>query len=132
LRNKPKSVKELRKFGIVVSIPLAIIGLVLLWRQKDASYYILGISAYLFLSAALLPASLRLVEKGWMAFARVLSAIMTRFILVAAFVLVITPFGLFLRLIGKDLLQTKIDKKRVSYWVPVEEDGPQTRPDQPF
>ena len=132
MRNKPKSVKELRKFGIVVSIPLAIIGLVLLWRQKDASYYILGISAYLFLSATLLPASLRLVEKGWMAFARVLSAIMTRIILVVAYVLVITPFGLFLRLIGKDLLQTKIDKKRVSYWVPTEEDGPQTRPHQPF
>ena len=132
MRNKPKSVKELRKFGIVVSIPLAIIGLVLLWRQKDASYYILGISAYLFLSAALLPTSLRLVEKGWMAFARVLSAIMTRIILVVAYVLVITPFGLFLRLIGKDLLQTKIDKKRVSYWVPTEKDGPQTRPHQPF
>ena len=104
----------------------------MLWRQKDASYYILGISAYLFLSATLLPASLRLVEKGWMAFARVLSAIMTRIILVVAYVLVITPFGLFLRLIGKDLLQTKIDKKRVSYWVPTEEDGPQTRPHQPF
>ena len=132
MRNKPKSAKELRKFGIVVAIPFAIIGLVLLWRQKDASYYILGISAYLFLGAALLPASLRLVEKGWMAFARVLSAIMTRIILVVAYVLVITPFGLFLRLIGKDLLQTKIDKKRVSYWVPTEEDGPQTRPHQPF
>jgi len=132
LRNKPKSAKELRKFGIVVAIPFAIIGLVLLWRQKDTYYYILGISAYLFLSAALFPASLRLVEKGWMAFARVLSAIMTRIILVVAYVLVITPFGLFLRLIGKDLLQTKIDKKRVSYWVPTEEDGPQTRPHQPF
>ena len=132
MRNKPKSAKELRKFGIIVAIPFAIIGLVLLWRQKDASYYILGISAYLFLSATLLPASLRLVEKGWMAFARVLSAIMTRIILVVAFVLVITPFGLFLRLIGKDLLQTKSDKKRVSYWVPTEEDGPQTRPHQPF
>lgn len=132
MRNKPKSAKELRKFGIVVAIPFAIIGLVMLWRQKDASYYILGISAYLFLGATLLPASLRLVEKGWMAFARVLSAIMTRIILVVAYVLVITPFGLFLRLIGKDLLQTKIDKKRVSYWVPTEEDGPQTRPHQPF
>ncbi|GMQ83003.1 MAG: hypothetical protein BMS9Abin05_2474 [Rhodothermia bacterium] len=132
MRNKPKSAKELRKFGIVVSIPLAIIGLVLLWREKNSSYYFLGVSAYLFLSAALLPTSLSLVERGWMAFARVLSAIMTRIILVLAYVLVITPFGLFLRLIGKDLLQTKIDKGRVSYWVPVEKNGPQTRPHHPF
>jgi hypothetical protein len=32
------------------------------------------------------------------------------------FFIIITPIGLFMRLIGKDLLQTKFSKKN-SYWI---------------
>ena len=40
--------------------------------------------------------------------------------------------GLFLRLLGKDLLGLRLDPDRASYWDPVEEDGPATRPDKPY
>ncbi len=36
---------------------------------------------------------------------------------VLSFLTTFVPFGLVIRLIGKDLLSTKIDKEKESYWV---------------
>jgi hypothetical protein len=45
---------------------------------------------------------------------------------------VLTPFGLLLRLMGKDLLDLRVDPDRESYWIPAEPDGPATRPYKPY
>jgi hypothetical protein len=68
-----------------------------------------------------------------MKFAELIGAVMTRVILVVAYYLVITPIGLLLRLLGKDLLDIgTAGGDRDSYWRRVEEDGPATRPDKPY
>jgi hypothetical protein len=41
---------------------------------------------------------------------------MTRVILSLLFYLIITPIGLFLRILGKDLLGLKEEKNQKSYW----------------
>jgi Saxitoxin biosynthesis operon protein SxtJ len=127
-----KTNKDLRKFGITVSIPLLLIGSYLWWKDSGASLYLLSAGGALLVLGLLAPSTLKYVEIAWMKFAAVMSFIMTRVILTIAFVFVITPFGILLRLMGKDLLELKIDKTRASYWSPVEPDGPQTRPDKPF
>lgn len=127
-----KTKKELRKFGFVMTVPLAIIGGILYWRQKPAAPYLLILAAFFLFSGFLFPTILRPIEKIWMKIAEFISAIMTRVILFLTFYLVITPVGLILRLIGKDLLEIKFDPNRESYWVPVEEDGPCSRPDKPY
>lgn len=65
----------------------------------------------LFCPSALLPG-----YRGWMRAAHGIGAVVTTVILTAVFVLVFTPFGLFFRLIGKDHLQRKLDRKAESYW----------------
>ncbi len=132
MKTTPKTKKELRKFGITVSIPMLLLGSLLWWKESGAASYIFSVAAVLFVLGIFAPAALKYVEIVWMKFAAVMSFIMTRVILTIAFFLVITPFGLFLRMMGKDLLQMKIDHRRTSYWVPVEKNGPQTRPDKPF
>jgi Saxitoxin biosynthesis operon protein SxtJ len=127
-----KTNKELRKFGITVSIPLLLIGSYLWWKDSGVSLYLLSAGGALLVLGLLAPPTLKYVEIAWMKFATVMSFIMTRVILTIAFIFVITPFGILLRLMGKDLLELKIDKARTSYWSPVEPDGPQTRPDKPF
>lgn len=52
----------------------------------------------------------------WMKFALVLSWINTRIILFLMFYLIFTPLGLILKLLGKDLLDIKINKSAKSYW----------------
>lgn len=52
----------------------------------------------------------------WMKFALILSWINTRIILFLMFCLIFTPIGLIIKLLGKDLLEEKIDKTAKSYW----------------
>ena len=103
------------------------------WGADSAVPLALGGLAALFLIfGTLFPGALRNVEKLWMAFAERLSVVMTFLIMAALFYLVITPTGLLLRLMGKDLLGRKIQRDIPSYWSPVEVDGPATRPYSPF
>lgn len=57
----------------------------------------------------------------WMKFALILSWINTRLILIILFYLIFTPIGLVLRILGKDLLDRKINKISKSYWRKKEE-----------
>ena len=52
----------------------------------------------------------------WMIFAVILGWFMTKVILSLLFYLIITPIGLFLRIIGKDLLNLEEKKQQKSYW----------------
>ena len=128
----PKTRSELRKFGLVMTVPLALIAGYLWWAGSSAWPYLAGAGAFFLLSGLLLPQILRPIEVAWMKLAEVLSAVMTRVILTLAYFLVMTPFGIVLRLMGKDLLKLKIEPERDSYWLPVEVDGPGTRPDKPY
>jgi len=127
-----KNKKELRKFGIVMTIPLGIIGGILFWRGQSAANYFLIIAALFLISGLLLPKTLSPIERIWMKIAEIISMVMTRVILILTFYLVITPVGLLLRLMGKDLLQMKFEPDRESYWENVEEGGPCSRPDKPY
>ncbi len=131
-KEEPKSKKELRKFGLVMTIPLALIGGYLLWRGRALTLYLLILAAFFLISGLLFPSILRPVERIWMKIAEIISAVMTRVILTLTFYLVITPIGLILRFMGKDLLGKKSEPNRKSYWVPVEEDGPCNRPGKPY
>ena len=131
-KRKTKTKKELRKFGIVMSVPLAIIGGILFWKGKPSGGYFLALAAFFLICGLLLPGILVPIERAWMKFAEIISAVMTRVILILTFYLVITPVGLLLRLMGKDLLQMKFEQDRGSYWEKVEEDGPCSRPDKPY
>ena len=127
-----KSRNELRKFGFVMSVPLALIGGYLWWKGNGAFLYVLGTAGFFLVSALIVPRILGPIEFVWMKLALVMSAIMTRVILILAFFVVITPMGLLLRLMGKDLLDISPKNVRDSYWQAVERDGPASRADKPY
>jgi hypothetical protein len=51
-----------------------------------------------------------------MTLAVILGWFMSRVILFILYYVIITPIGIFLKLIGKDFLKLKIDKSSKSYW----------------
>jgi len=57
---------------------------------------------------------------------------MTRVILSLTFYLVLTPMGLIMKIFGRDPLNRRFDESAKSYWVPVDPDGPTSRPDKPY
>jgi hypothetical protein len=131
-KQKTKSAGELRKFGVIMAIPLALIGILMLWRGRLLGPYVIALAALFLIFGMLFPKLLDPVERIWMTFARVLSIIMTHVLLTLTFFLIITPFGLAMRFLGKDILHKRFDSKTESYWVPVEQDGPCSRPDKPY
>jgi hypothetical protein len=118
--------EEIRKFGFlfgVICIAAAVYA-----RYAESAYWLWWIgggAAFLF-SGRFAPAVLRPVYRVWMRFAGLLAWINTRLLLGIFFYLVMTPIGLLLRLMGKDLLERRIDAGAASYWKKREE-GPTDR-----
>ncbi len=128
----PRTNRDLRKFGITMACAFAIFGALFLWREKPAWPYLFGVSGFFLICGFLLPQVLKPIEWAWMKMAHFMGQIMTRVILTITFYLAITPIGLLRRLFGKDSLNRKFDKDAASYWIPVDPDGPISRPDKPY
>ncbi len=131
-RKQETDAQRLRKFGIVMAVAFAAIGSLLLWRARATGPYLLYVAAAFLVVGLVVPRVLAPIERLWMALARVLQVIVTTLILTLTFYVVMTPLGFLMRLSGKDLLGMRRDPDAESYWVPVEPDGPTSRPDKPY
>ena len=109
--------KELRNYGLVMALALSVIGAVLLWRDKGHYPVFFGIAAAFLLAALAVPVALKPVYRAWMTLAGLLGWVMTRVILIVAFVVLLAPIGLLLRLCGKDILDIRFKTAgEDSYW----------------
>ena len=115
IKNIPNSNKDIRSFGITIGIVLFIISGLLFYYGKEF-YQTIAIVAAAFLGVGLiLPLLLKPIYFIWMIFATILGWVMTRVILSIVFYLILTPIGLFTRLVGEDFLSLKkVDLN--SYW----------------
>jgi len=110
------SKKDLRKFGLTVGPVLMAIGILLLVRGRESAVY-WGIGGLVLVALALAaPATLKPLNKLWMSLAIILGWIMTRVILTILFFIALTPTGLIARLMRKDILDRKFDRKKDTYW----------------
>ncbi len=109
--------KELRKFSWLVGGILLAIGVVAWYFGKEWSPYPLWVGGPLVVLGTVLPIAVKPFYYAWMSLAVVLGFVMTRVLLTLFFFLVITPFGLVFRLAGKDLLNRKIDRNAMTYWI---------------
>ncbi len=112
--------KELRSFGKVSLIMLVIIA-GLLWKLKGLPpVYALCICAAGVLIFLLSLISAKLVKPVFIAL-QVLTypiGVAVSFVIMAVFYyLVLTPVGLFFKLIGRDPLKRKFDRQASTYWV---------------
>lgn len=109
-----------RKFGFVFAIALtALCGF--LWLIFGALFRGLLIAAAVFAVFALIaPGVLLPFNRIWMAFAGRLGTANNFLILGIVYFLVILPVGLFMRIIGRDLMHRKIDRKAETYLTPVD------------
>jgi hypothetical protein len=127
-----RSGRDLRKFGLVMAGAFGALGGLAAWRGRSAGVVLLGIAAAFLVLGLAVPRLLRPVEKAWMAAARVMGVVMTHVILTLFYYLVITPFGIAMRIAGRDPLQRGAAPARESFWEPVDPQGSATRPDRPY
>tara|TARA_Y100000591_G_scaffold304376_1_gene300981 strand:- start:336 stop:722 length:387 start_codon:yes stop_codon:yes gene_type:complete len=114
-----------RSFGIVFFIVFVLIAIYPLINQEEVRIWSLIIS-FLFLFLGLLNSKiLTPLNKLWFKFGILLGKIISPIIMGVIFFLVVTPIGLFMRLLGKDVLSLKLNKKKNSYWI--EKNGPKSK-----
>lgn len=108
---------EVRKFGLLFGALGALVGSYLLWKGNPLWPWAFGAGGGFALAGVVAPGLLRPVYRLWMKFAFALAWINTRILLGLFFYLVMTPVGLVLRMMGKDLLDDRIDRRARSYWI---------------
>ncbi len=105
-----------RSFGIVFFIVFLVVALYPLTKSHDIRFWSLIISL-IFLSLGLVNSKiLSPLNKIWFKFGIFLGKLISPLVMGIIFFLVITPIGLIMRILGKDLLNLKYNKKH-SYWI---------------
>lgn len=116
LRHIKSDNKKLREFGLTIGIVLLVLGGFTMWRGRPIAPYLLTAGAAFIGLGLTMPAVLKPLQKMWMGLGIVLGFFVSRVILSILFYGVMTPIGLVMKLLGKDLLDERIDKTRDSYW----------------
>jgi len=107
----------LKKFGLLLAAFLTIIAAISFWKEGNLYQYLLPAAVLSLLIALFAPNLLKGIYLPWMAAATVIGWVITRIILTVFYYVAITSFGLVAKLIGKDLLDQKIQPEKESYWV---------------
>ncbi len=104
-----------RSFGILFFIVFLIVGLWPLKNGGDPSQLFLIISGIFLILGLLNSKILTPLNKIWVKFGELLGKIIAPLVMAIIYFIILTPISLFLRIIGKDLLNLKLNKNN-SYW----------------
>ena len=121
-----------RKFGFFFSAIFFTVSAYFLYIQSQIVASALFVVALLFLVTTLLNADVLLpLNKLWMGFGLILSIIISPIIMGVIFFGLITPYGIVMRLMGRDELRLKRTTS-VTHWILRSQSSPQTDFKQQF
>jgi hypothetical protein len=113
-----------RSFGFVFAGVFAAIWAYLFFFGRGGPLWLLVVGGMFLLLALIAPALLGPLNQVWTRFGLLLHQIVSPVVLGIMFFLVVTPIGLLMRGLGKDLLRLKLDADSKSYWIERTPPGP--------
>jgi hypothetical protein len=111
-------IKLNKKFGYVVAGVLLFIAVFQFIFKQKQDLLIIVIAMTLFLLAIIKPVWLTHFRIVWDKIGHVLGIINTYVLLTVFYSLILTPLGLIMRLLGKDILKQKRSPNEITYWEP--------------
>ena len=105
-----------KNFGIVFFIVFMLISLYPLLNSGNIRFWALIISLIFLFFGILNSQILNPLNKLWFKFGIFLGKIISPLIMAIIFFLVVTPIGILMRILNKDLLNLKFNKSK-SYWI---------------
>ena len=106
-----------RNFGLVFFIIFLIVSLWPLTYEGPIRIWTVIISLVFLILGLLNSKLLTPLNKLWFKFGMILGAIVVPVVMGVVFFLVVTPIGLVMKIMGRDLLNKKYDKKKRTYWI---------------
>jgi uncharacterized membrane protein (DUF485 family) len=115
--NKNPSAKELIKFGATFLGGMAVIGLLyyFVFHNQPLAKGLWIAGAVVFVLSFIPPVA-RVLYILWMGLGITMGLVTSPIILALVFLVLITPVGLFFKLIQRDTMKRKMDKGAESYW----------------
>ena len=114
--------RDLNILALLFLVIPGLIGLYMVFRKgSDAGYVWMVVGAALAASRLIRPL-FKTIYSLWVGFSVILGYFISRALLTIIFVVVLTPTGLIMRLVGKDPMDRKWDPTAESYWIK-REDG---------
>jgi len=114
--NKKTKLGSEKSFGVIFFVVFLIFGTWPLIYDENIRVWSLIISFIFLLTAITKPEILRPLNYLWIKFGDLLGIIISPIVMGVIFFFVVTPIGLLMKLLGKDLLNIKLSKKN-SYWI---------------
>ena len=118
--NRSPSRKEIRTFGLTLLIGFGVIALLFLFRGRvHRATWAGGMGTFIFVLSALFPTLAKPFYWTWMGLSAVLGWVTSRVIMTVIFLVILTPLGLFFRIMGRDPLRLKKSSfPKESFWQP--------------
>lgn len=116
LKNLKINDKKLRNFGLTFFVVLNVIAGCVYLKGSSSWPWVIAVSGLFLALGLLFPYLLKDFYKLWMGLAFLLGWIVTRVVLTLTFFLIFTPMAFLLRILGKDVLDAKINKNAGTYW----------------
>jgi len=117
MKKVPFKISSNRSFGLLFCVVFFIISLWPLKSQGDLRLWAFILSLVFLVLGVLNSKFLTPLNKLWFKFGILLGSIVSPIIMGIVFFLVVTPIGIFMRLLGKDLLRTSKAKHASTYWL---------------
>ena len=105
-----------KSFGILFFIVFFIIAIWPTLSDETIRIWALGISVIFLILGIINSKILTPFKKGWIKLGEVLGRVIAPIVMGLIYFIIITPIGILMRLIGKDLLNIKFNKDK-SYWI---------------
>jgi hypothetical protein len=119
-----KQLRSNRSFGTLFAFVFFVLGSVSWWKGRWTFPYLFGVAG-LFGVITLLRANwLAPLNRAWMRLAEVLNRIMSPIVLGVMYYVILTPFGLAMRLVGRDPMRRRPEPNATTYWIARQPPGP--------
>lgn len=105
-----------KSFGILFFIVFLIIAIWPVLSSEVVRIWAAVISVVFLILGIINSKILTPLKKGWIKLGEILGRVIAPIVMGFIYFIIITPIGILMRLIGKDLLNTKFNKDK-SYWI---------------
>lgn len=110
--------RNLRSFGIILGGILLVFGIRLFFKSDSRNWIYLVIAGSAFgIMGLIFPAVLKPIYKIWMRITYIIGWLNGKILFTLVFYIIFVPIGVFIKLIGKDMLGLRMDKGKASYWI---------------
>ena len=105
-----------KSFGILFFIVFFIIAIWPILNAETIRIWAAVMSGVFLILGSINSKILTPLKKGWIKLGEILGRVVAPIVMGFIYFIIITPIGILMRLIGKDLLNTKFNKDK-SYWI---------------